>query len=134
MAYDRDKAKHSIEHLWYNNHWIVVVPLAPKTGSNGRINYDAHHALNDFLNFIKANYMVKEERFHLFGYREGSIPAQTFIDMSSNYFRSLTLVSSQYWDHYQTGDFEKLKALGIPIILNFYLNQIRLKTLNIKFN
>ena len=117
MRYDKNQAYDNITRLWTNNDWIVVVPMAPESGRNGWINHPAHHGLEDFMKSILKKYKISKDQFHLVGFRDGAVPAQTYVEMSSPFFRSLVIMSSTYWDHYEISNYRKIRNLEIPFIL-----------------
>ncbi|WP_299537285.1 hypothetical protein [Ulvibacterium sp.] len=120
MKYDKDIAQWTISNIWSDykkGDHIVVIPIAPKNGRNGWINHPTHHALNDLLKHVKKSYFIKNGTFVAFGYKDGSVAAQTYIEMSSDYFKSLIVCSSHYWDHYDSKAFDKLQRLAIPITI-----------------
>lgn len=120
MKYDKDMVKWTINNIWSNykrGDHLIVVPIAPKNRKNGWINHPTHHALNDLLDTIKKKYHIKNGTFKAFGYKDGSVAAQTYIEMSSDYFKSLIVCSSHYWEHYDDKEFDKLRRLKIPITI-----------------
>ena len=120
MKYDKEMAQWTIDHIWGDykkGKHIVIVPIAPKNGKNGWINHPTHHALNDLLKTVKKKYYIKDGTFKAFGYKDGSVAAQTYISMSRDYFKSLIVGSSHYWDHYDDKEFDKLRKLNVPITI-----------------
>jgi len=114
MIHDREMADYAIDHIWseVNENWIVFLPLAPKTGRNGWINHPAHHALEDFLSKMATNFPIKNRRFHAMGYKDGHVPAETYLSMSARYIDSYIVASSTYVDRFEELDFTKMKRLN----------------------
>ncbi len=117
----KDKAVWSLDQLWANHQnypYIIVVPKVP-LGKQHWISHPIHHGLNDFLEHLKKNYKVKDGKFHFLGYKDGCIPAQTYITMLNYPPASLTVFSSEYWDHYNKSTYDGLAKLKIPVNLFF---------------
>ena len=117
MDSDKDLADWSIQNLWkHQQHYnsIIVVPRVP-VGKPHWISHPIHHGLNDFIKYIHNNYQVKDGKVHFLGYKDGCIPAQTYITMLNSEPASLTIFSSQYWEHYNKSTFDELARLKIPV-------------------
>ena len=114
-----DLSEETISTLW-NNHQsynaIIIVVKVPLEESNW-ISHPIHHGLNDFLKSIKEKHKVEKEKFHFVGYKGGCVPAQTYISMLEFPPASLTVLSSNYWDHYDDSNFSRLAKLKIPVYL-----------------
>ncbi len=120
MEYDAPTTKRIINLMMTsigNRDLLLVIPFSPKKQRNGWINHPSHHALEEFLDKIRSDYSLTTNRFILIGYKDGCIPAQTYMEMSSKYFRETILLSSHYWDHYEAKDFDKLHSYGKRIKL-----------------
>ena len=119
-----DVSEETITSLWKNHksyNAIIIIPKVP-IGKSDWISHPIHHGFNDFLKFIKGQYKVENEKFHFVGYKGGCVPAQTYISMLEFPPASLTVLSSDNWDHYDDRNYSRLAKLKIPI------NLIYLKT------
>lgn len=117
MEPEKDLAEWSETHLWKNHQnyqSIIIVPEVP-LGKEHWISHPIHHALNDFIKHIHKNYRVKDQKVHFMGYKDGCIPAQTYITMLDRNPASLILFSSQYWEHYDKATFDGLAKVNIPV-------------------
>lgn len=117
MDSDKDLADWSVHNLWKNHqnyNSIIVVPRVP-VGKPHWISHPIHHALNDFIKYIHKTYNVDGGKVDFVGYKDGCIPAQTYITMLNREPASLTLFSSQYWEHYNKSTFDELAAVNIPV-------------------
>ncbi len=116
-----DLSEETISTLW-NNHQsynaIIIVVKVP-VGESDWISHPIHHGLNDFLKSVKEKYKVEHEKFHFVGYKGGCVPAQTYISMLDFPPASLTVLSSDNWDHYDDSNFSRLAKLKIPISLMY---------------
>ena len=120
MLPDRRGTVKIVDHLFNHgniNDWLVIVPIAPEKSRNGWISHPAHHALEDFLDYIKKEFSIMGGAFHLFGFKEGAVPAQTYAFMSEPYFKSLTVASSYYWDHYDEREFDSFASYKLPLMM-----------------
>ncbi len=97
--------------------YLLVVPLAPKSGQHGWMNHPAHHALEDLLDEIKEEYKVLGGQFSNLGYRDGTIPALTWMHMSFRYFNSLVLASCYTLDDREMADAKKISGWKKKVVL-----------------
>jgi len=117
-----DLSEETINTLWKNHkmyNTIIIVPKVP-IGESDWISHPIHHGFNDFLKFIKETYKVKNQKFHFVGYKGGCVPAQTYISMLDFPPASLTVLSSDYWGHYDDKNYSRLSKLNIPINLIYH--------------
>ena len=117
-----DVSEETINTLWKNHkmhNTIIIVPKVP-IGESDWISHPIHHGFNDFLKFIKGKYKVKNQKFHFIGYKGGCVPAQTYISMLEFPPASLTVLSSDNWDHYDDRNYSRLSKLKIPINLIYH--------------
>ncbi|OUR91910.1 hypothetical protein A9Q87_08905 [Flavobacteriales bacterium 34_180_T64] len=122
-----DLSEATITTLWKNHkrhHTIVIVPKVP-IGESDWISHPIHHGFNDFLKFIKGQFKVKNKKFHFVGYQGGCVPAQTYISMLDFPPASLTVLSSDNWDHYDDKNYSRLSKLEIPIHLIYHKSNER---------
>ena len=117
-----DTSEETITTLWKNHksyNAIIIVVKVP-VGESDWISHPIHHGLNDFLKSMKEKYKVENEKFHFVGYKGGCVPAQTYISMLEFPPASLTVLSSDYWDHYDDKNFSRLSKLKIPVHLIYH--------------
>ncbi len=120
MTYDPSLGDDLIGRMWGENafkEYILIVPLAPKTGRYGWMNHPAHHALEDLLDDIKDQYEIAGGQFYNFGYRDGTIPALSWMHMSFRYFNSLVLASCFTLDEKGMKDAQKMSSWNKRIVL-----------------
>ncbi|EZH71944.1 hypothetical protein ATO12_04815 [Aquimarina atlantica] len=116
-----DQTIWSVNNLWKNHKnydYIIIIPKVPVNEPDW-LSHPIHHGFNDFLKFVKKSYKVKHQKIHFIGYKDGCIPAQTYITALEYPPASLTLLSSNYWEHYNNKEYTLLTQLKIPIRL-FY--------------
>lgn len=114
----------SLNHLWGNHkdyNSIIIVPKVP-VGEANWVSHPIHHGFNDFLKMIKNNFKIENQKFHFLGFEGGCVPAQTYISMLEYPPASLTLLSSDYWEHYNDRRYNQLVSLNIPINLLYLVN------------
>ena len=117
-----DESEKTIVTLWKNHKMynsIIIVPKIP-IGESQWVSHPIHHGFNDFLKFIKGKYKIKDQKFHFVGYKGGCVPAQTYISMLEFPPASLTVLSSDYWDHYNDREYGRLSKLKIPVNLIYH--------------
>ena len=117
-----DTSEETITTLWKNHksyNAIIIVVKVP-VGESDWISHPIHHGLNDFLKSMKEKHKVENEQFHFVGYKGGCVPAQTYISMLEFPPASLTVLSSDYWDHYDDKNFSRLSKLKIPVHLIYH--------------
>lgn len=116
--YNQKKTMAMINEFWEAStlqDYIVVIPFSPIGQNRGWISHPAHHALEAFLKMIKKSYKIEKEKFHLLGFEEGCIPAQTYL--MDRLFLSLTTVSSDEWRQFDTDWYNKMARHQIPTLL-----------------
>lgn len=116
--YNQEKTLSMINEFWDEatlEDYIVIVPTSPKGQNRGWISHPAHHALLDFLKMINMTYRIESDKFHILGFEEGCIPAQTYV--TRDLFISLTTVSSEEWDEFDSDWYDKMSKHQIPTLL-----------------
>ncbi len=120
--YNQEKTLTMVDGFWDGStleDYIVIVPTSPKGQDRGWISHPAHHALVDFLKMINSKYKIQNDKFHLLGFDEGCIPAQTYT--VRELFVSLTTVSSEEWSRFDADWYNKMSKHKMPTLLIYGL-------------
>ena len=91
---DKSKVNSLLDQVWKNTELkneIIFLPLAPTENKRGWITHPAHHALEDFMKYLKKEYRIKGGQFHCIGIQDGAIPSQVYMDMSRPFFKAALL-------------------------------------------
>ncbi|WP_422358767.1 hypothetical protein [Reichenbachiella sp.] len=116
--YNKEKTLSMANEFWNEatmEDYIVIVPTSPKDQNRGWISHPAHHGLLDFLKMINKTYRIENDKFHILGFEEGCIPAQTYV--TKDLFVSLTTVSSEEWGRFDSDWYEKMSKHQMPTLI-----------------
>ncbi len=94
---DRKAVNWAASNMWgdeTHRDWLIIMPTIPKQSWH---THPSHHALEAFLDELKAIYKIEGEGFHLTGFGDGSRAAITYADM----FSSLTVTNPMPWNRWE---------------------------------
>ncbi|MBN4056201.1 hypothetical protein JYT20_00595 [Rhodothermus sp. AH-315-K08] len=105
---DRAAVQWSVDNLWGDadarGDWVIVIPTIPRDSWH---THPAHHALDEFLDELKARYNTELLGLHLTGYSSGARAAITYASMSSKYWSSLTVAGPSPWNRWDAASIRR---------------------------
>ena len=121
---NREAVIWSVENIWgatEGREWLIVIPTIPKQSWH---THPSHHALEAFMDRIKDEYKVANNRFHLTGYGEGARAAITYANMSSKYFDSFTVAGPKPWNRWEERDLKRWPNQNAHIAIRILVGEL----------
>ena len=95
--------------------WIVVYAVGP---DRGWFTHPSHHALEDLLRQLQAEYKIEGGKFHAVGFGGGARVATTYSRMAGAYFQSLTTFSGWHWDRWDDDELgEEFRDIPVRLVV-----------------